>query len=137
MSETADNSEREYAETDIAVIGLAGRFPGAQEIHEYWRNLRDGVESVRFFSDEELIAAGVDPATVNKPNYIKASAILDDVQGFDPAFFGISVKDAAIMDPQHRHFLESCWAALEDAGHDPARFDGSIGVFAGCGMNAY
>ncbi len=139
MSQPQPNhgTEREVAENDIAVIGMSGRFPGARDVSEFWRNLRNGVESVHFFTDDELLEAGLDAATLKQPNYIPASAILDDVPGFDPGFFGISAKDAAIMDPQHRHFLETCWGALEDAGHDPERFDGSVGVFAGCGMNAY
>jgi len=121
----------------IAIIGMAGRFPGARNVREFWRNLRDGVESIRSLSDAELLAAGVTPADLARPEYVKRAALLDDVPQFDAAFFGLSPRDAAIMDPQHRHFLECAWEALEDAGHPPRRFDGSIGVFAGSGMNAY
>src|SRR5712692_7239605 len=121
----------------IAVVGMAGRFPGARTVSEFWRNVRDGVESVRRYSDAELLAAGVDERLLTLPNYVKAGASLADTEMFDAGFFGFSPKDAAIMDPQHRHFLECAWEALEHAGHTPDGFAGSIGVYAGCGMNAY
>ena len=121
----------------IAIVGMAGRFPGARNLDEFWRNLRDGVESIRPLSDAELIASGVAPEVLARPDYVKAAAVLDDVAMFDASFFGFSPRDAAIMDPQHRHFLECSWEALENAGHTPERFEGSIGVFAGSGMNSY
>ena len=121
----------------IAVVGMAGRFPGARDVDEFWRNLRDGVESIRPLSDAELIAAGVAPEVIARPDYVKAAAVLDDVDMFDASFFGLSPRDAAIMDPQHRHFLECSWEAIENAGIRPKSFGGSIGVFAGSGMNAY
>lgn len=124
-------------DTDIAVVGMAGRFPGARNTTEFWRNLRGGVESVVKFSDEQLLAAGVDPKELADPNYVKAGAVLPDMEGFDAPFFGFSPREASVMDPQHRHFLECAWEALEDAGHVPSRFDGSIGVFGGSGHNAY
>ena len=124
-------------DTDIAVVGMAGRFPGARNTAEFWRNLREGVESVVAFTDEQLLAAGVDPKDLADPNYVKAGAVLPDMEGFDAPFFGFSPREASVMDPQHRHFLECAWEALEDAGHVPARFDGSIGVFGGSGHNAY
>lgn len=121
----------------IAIIGMAGRFPGARNVREFWENLRDGVESIRSLSDAELLAAGVTPAEIARPDYVKRAAVLEAVPMFDASFFGLSPRDAAIMDPQHRHFLECAWEAIEDAGHPPQRFNGSIGVFAGSGMNAY
>jgi acyl transferase domain-containing protein/thioesterase domain-containing protein len=121
----------------IAIVGLAGRFPGARNIGEFWRNLRDGVEAIQPLSDAELLAAGVPPEIIDQPEYVKAAAVLEGVDRFDASFFGLSPKDAAIMDPQHRHFLECAWEAIEDAGHPPESFSGSIGVFAGSGMNAY
>ena len=123
--------------TEIAVVGMAGRFPGAQDIETYWRNLRDGVESVTFYTDEELRAAGVPEALLRQPSYIKSGAPLDDMEKFDASFFGFGPRDAAIMDPQHRNFIEMAWTALEHAGYDPERFDGAIGVFGGSGHNAY
>jgi len=121
----------------IAIVGMAGRFPGARNIRDFWHNLRDGVESIRACSDAELLAAGVSPKELASPDYIKRASVLDDVPLFDAGFFGFSPRDAAIMDPQHRHFLECAWEALEDAGHPPSGFNGSIGVFAGSGMNTY
>lgn len=121
----------------IAVVGVSGRFPGARNVHDFWRNLRDGVESIQTLTDSELLAAGATPEEIAQPEYVKRAAVLDDVDQFDAAFFGISPRDAAIMDPQHRHFLECAWEALEDAAHPPGQFNGSIGVFAGSGMSAY
>ncbi|MBX3272370.1 MAG: SDR family NAD(P)-dependent oxidoreductase [Sandaracinaceae bacterium] len=131
------SDEYEIFESDIAIVGMAARVPGARNPREYWRNLAGGVESIRFFSDEELIAAGVSRADLEKKSYVRASAPLDDMELFDGEFFGFSPKESAIMDPQHRHFLECCWEALESAGHPPERFEGPIGVFAGCGMGSY
>ncbi|MBS1806281.1 MAG: SDR family NAD(P)-dependent oxidoreductase [Acidobacteria bacterium] len=121
----------------IAVVGMAGRFPGASNIAQFWENLREGVESVRDLSDAELQTAGVSPDELNSPGYVKRAPILDGVPMFDASFFGFSPRDASIMDPQHRHFLECAWEALEDAGHPPKTFDGSVGAFAGSGMNSY
>ena len=116
---------------------MSCRFPGAANPSEFWRNIRDGKESVTFFSDAELLAAGVSKETLAHPDYVKAGVVFDDLAQFDAEFFGFSPKDAAIMDPQHRHFLECSWEALEHAGYTPEGFPGAIGVFAGCGMNAY
>jgi len=123
--------------TAIAIVGMAGRFPGARNVAEFWHNLRDGVESVRPFSDAELLAAGVAADELAQPEYVKSGVVLEDLDKFDAAFFGFSPKDASIMDPQHRIFLECAWEALEDAGHAPESFEGSIGVYAGSGMNSY
>ena len=125
------------AETDIAVIGMAGRFPGARDLAEYWNNLRDGVESLTQLTDQQLEAAGIDPALRSDPEYVKAAFLLPEMEMFDGAFFGFSPRDASIMDPQQRHFLECSWSALEHAGHVPQTFDGSIGVYAGCGASMY
>jgi acyl transferase domain-containing protein len=121
----------------IAIVGMAGRFPGARDVEQFWRNLRDGVESIRSLTDRELLAAGAKAEDLKRPDYVKRASTLDDVPMFDAAFFGLSPRDAAIMDPQHRHFLECAWEALENAGQPPQRFSGSIGVFAGSGMNSY
>ena len=132
----ADGSP-EISATDIAVVGRALRVPGARNVAEFWDNLRNGVESVRRLTDAELRAAGVAPALLADPNYIKVGAPLEGMELFDAGFFGFSPREAAIMDPQHRHFLEVAWEALEDAGHVPESFFGRIGVFGGSGMNAY
>jgi phthiocerol/phenolphthiocerol synthesis type-I polyketide synthase E len=129
-------SEPEGA-VEIAIIGMAGRFPGADNIDEFWKNLRAGVESVSFFSDEELISSGVDPATLSAANYVKAGAILEDIKLFDAAFFGFNPREAEIMDPQQRFFLESAWEALENAGYNPDTYKGAIGVYAGSSFGSY
>ncbi|HSK79267.1 MAG TPA: amino acid adenylation domain-containing protein, partial [Thermoanaerobaculia bacterium] len=121
----------------IAVVGMAGRFPGADDLGELWRNLCGGVESVRFYSREELAAAGVAPALLDDPRYVRAGAALRDVQHFDADFFDFSAREAELMDPQHRIFLECCWEALENAGYDTRTWPGSIGLFAGMGMGGY
>ncbi len=121
----------------IAVIGLSGRFPGAGNVDQFWQNLRDGVESVSRYTDKELEAQGVPPALFNDPDYVKAEFFLEDVDMFDAAFFGFSPREAEIIDPQHRIFLESAWEALENAGYDPETYAGPIGVYAGAGMNNY
>ena len=121
----------------VAIVGMAGRFPGARDIGEFWRNLRDGVESIRALSDVELRQAGVSAEEIANPDYVKSGAILEDLDLFDASFFGFSPRDASIMDPQHRHLLECAWEALEHAGHPAEKFAGSIGVYAGSGMNTY
>jgi acyl transferase domain-containing protein/acyl carrier protein len=118
---------------DIAVIGMAGRFPGADNVEGFWQNLRDGTESVSRFSDEELLQAGVRPEALRDPAYVKAAAVLRDVERFDARFFGCTAREAQILDPQHRLFLEAAWEALESAGYDTDRYRGSIGVFGGAG----
>jgi phthiocerol/phenolphthiocerol synthesis type-I polyketide synthase E len=122
---------------DIAVIGLVGRFPGADNLEEFWRNLRDGVESITFFTDEELQAFGVDPAAIRAPNFVKAAPVLRGYALFDAAFFGYSPREAELLDPQHRLFLECAWEALEHAGYDPGRYDGLIGVYGGTSLSTY
>jgi len=132
-----NNSDNQNLVDGIAVIGLAGRFPGARNIDEFWQNLATGRETISLFSDEELLASGVSPALLADPNYVKARGILGDADLFDAAFFGFSPKVAELMDPQHRLFLECAWEALEDAGYDSERYAGRIGVYAGESMNTY
>jgi acyl transferase domain-containing protein len=120
----------------IAIVGMAGRFPKARNVAEFWQNLCAGTEGITFFTDEELAAAGVAVPNHNQ-RYIKARGVLDDADKFDAAFFGFNPKEAEVLDPQHRVFLECAWEALENAGCDPARFDGAIGVFAGMSLNTY
>ncbi|TCP54572.1 amino acid adenylation domain-containing protein [Tumebacillus sp. BK434] len=128
---------RSTGRNDIAVIGLAGRFPGANDVQEFWENLRDGVESITHFTEEELIAEGHDPQMLQAPNYVKAAAVLENIEWFDADFFGINPREAEIMDPQHRIFLETAWQALESAGYDSEAYDGSISVYAGTGLSHY
>ncbi len=131
------SAPRTVDSSSIAVVGMAARVPGAGNVGQFWRNLCGGVESVSRYTDEQLIAAGEDPELLRDPNYVRAGAPLEGVELFDAGFFGFSARDAAILDPQHRHFLEVCWEALEDAGHVPESFAGAIGVFAGAGMHDY
>ncbi len=121
----------------IAIIGMAGRFPGAADLHDFWQNLRDGVESITRFSEDELRRSGVDPALLRDPNYVPARGTLGDADLFDAAFFGINPREAEVLDPQHRLFLESAWEALENAGYDPEREPRPTGVFAGTTMSTY
>jgi len=122
---------------DIAVIGLSGRFPGAKNIEEFWNNLCNGVESITRLTDDEIIHEGVEPEIVKKPEYVKAWGVLDGVDIFDAGFFGYNPREAEVLDPQQRVFLEESWRALENAGYDPGRFPGKIGVYASAGMNTY
>jgi acyl transferase domain-containing protein/NAD(P)-dependent dehydrogenase (short-subunit alcohol dehydrogenase family)/acyl carrier protein len=122
---------------DVAIIGMAGRFPGAGDLAQFWRNLIGGVESIARLSDADLRAAGVAEETIQRANYVKAAPLLEDPALFDAAFFGFSPGEAASLDPQHRLLLELSQWALEDAGCDPERFEGRIGVFAGSAMNTY
>ena len=123
--------------SDVAVIGLAAHLPGADGIGAYWENLSRGIESIRHYSREELTKAGEAPHLLARPDYVPAAAPLQDFEKFDAEFFGLSPKEAAIMDPQHRQFLEVAWEALENAGHPPSGAKGPIGVYAGCGMGSY
>jgi len=120
-----------------AIIGMAGRFPGAKNVAEFWQNLCGGVESISFFSDEELIESGIDPALVRRPNYVKVRGVLGDTELFDATFFGLHPREAALMDPQHRLFLECAWEAFENAGYRPDNHKGRVGVFGGQSMNTY
>ena len=123
--------------TDIAVIGMSGRFPGAESLDEFWRNLRHGREGIRVITDAELLRNGVDQRAVDTPNYVKAAADLPGIECFDNAFFGFTPRDAQIMDPQLRCLLECAWATIEHAGYNVADYGGAIGVYAGAALNTY
>ncbi len=135
--EARRKESRKAAHSEIAIIGMAGRFPGAANVEEFWKNLCDGKETVTFFTDEELLAAGVDPAVLRNPRYVKAASVLDNVDHFDAALFGYSPREAEVMDPQHRIFLECAWESLERAGYNPYDYPGLIGVFAGSNLSTY
>jgi acyl transferase domain-containing protein/acyl carrier protein len=128
---------RSDGESEIAVISMAGRFPGARNVEELWENLRAGRETISFFTDEELLAAGNDPELLKEASFVPARPILEDVEMFDAAFFGYSPRDAELMDPQHRVFLECAWEAFELAGYDTERYDGLVGVYAGASISSY
>jgi non-ribosomal peptide synthase protein (TIGR01720 family) len=122
---------------EIAIIGMAGRFPGAQDIEAFWQNLRNGAESIAFFTDQEMEAAGASADILKNPNYVKAQPMFEGIEYFDADFFGFSPRQAETTDPQHRLFLECGWEALENAGYDAERYRGLIGVYAGVGANTY
>jgi phthiocerol/phenolphthiocerol synthesis type-I polyketide synthase E len=128
------NADTTQLSDGIAVIGMAGKFPGAPNLAAYWENLRNGVESITHFAPDEIEA----PAAVREnPQYVRARGVMAGVDLFDAEFFGINPREAEYTDPQHRLLLETAWEALEDAGCDTERFAGNIGVFAGCSQNTY
>ena len=133
----ARTGRRDPAGDRIAIVGMALRVPGAATPEAFWNNLRDGVESIRHYDDEELLAAGVDRDLLADPRFVKAGARIDGADLFDAALFGIPPREAELMDPQHRVFLECAWEALEHAGHAPSLDGAGIGVFAGCGLPHY
>jgi acyl transferase domain-containing protein len=122
---------------EVAIVGMAARFPGAADVDRFWLNLVEGRESIRRLTDEELRRHGVREELVAQPAYVKAAATLEGVESFDAPFFGFSPREAEVMDPQFRLFLESAWATLEDAGYDAEQYRGVIGVFAGAAMSRY
>ncbi|USG59767.1 SDR family NAD(P)-dependent oxidoreductase [Sneathiella marina] len=132
-----DNFEGIQSSEKIAIVGMAGRFPSARNVAQFWKLLASERMGTRWFTESEMRADGVPAKDLSNPNYVRAANFLTDMENFDAGFFGFSPREASILDPQHRHFLECAWEALEDAGHMPEQFDGSIGVFAGSGMQAY
>ena len=132
------HSEHYDPKAGIAIVGMAGRFPGANNIDEFWRNLVAGVESISHFTEAELEFSPLEDAGLGRDsNYVKARGTIDNADLFDAAFFGINPREAETMDPQQRVFLETAWVALEHAGYDARMFKGLIGVFAGMSNNSY
>jgi acyl transferase domain-containing protein len=129
--------ERQFNGSEIAIIGMAGRFPGAKTIDEFWDNLQNGVESISFLTDEELASSVKDASVLHNPNFVKAKAIVEDAELFDAEFFGFNPREAEITDPQHRLLLECAWEALEGAGYDSETYKRPIGVYAGTSLNSY
>ncbi|MEM7041660.1 MAG: SDR family oxidoreductase [Pseudomonadota bacterium] len=121
----------------IAVVGMAGRYPKAPDINAFWRVFRDGVDCLERFSDDELDEIGIPAAYYNRENFIRRGTRLPDASRFDAAFFGFTPREAMMMDPQSRVFLETCYQALDHAGYDPSRYERAIGVFAGSNPNDY
>ncbi|MEV6521215.1 beta-ketoacyl synthase N-terminal-like domain-containing protein [Longispora sp. NPDC051575] len=122
---------------DIAVVGLAGRFPGADTVADLWRNLLDGVDAITDHTADDLRALGIGPGLLADPAHVRASGFVPGIEDFDAEFFGFTPDEAARTDPQHRLFLETAWQALEDAGHDPARGTATVGVFTSTSVNKY
>src|SRR5581483_7212278 len=121
----------------IALVGMSGRFPSACTIESFWQNILGGVNAIHFFSDDELLAAGVDPEVLKAPEYVKAGPLVPEIDMFDASFFGYTPREAEVMDPQHRLFLECAWEALEQAGCVPNTYTGLVGVFAGSAHSLY
>lgn len=134
--QTATSTQPSQPEVGIAIVGMVGRFPGAQNIDEFWANLCNGTESITFF-DADQIDPSVDSELRTDPNYVRAKGLVDGAEEFDAAFFGISPRQAEIMDPQARVFLELAQEALENSGYVPNQFTGKIGLYAGSGQNTY
>ncbi|RKH64619.1 type I polyketide synthase, partial [Corallococcus llansteffanensis] len=133
-----DDVQGEDTGNDIAVIGMAGRFPGARDLKDFWNNVRGGVESISFFSESELERSPLLPEELwNHPRFIRAGGILEGADGFDHGFFDIPLREAQWMDPQQRVFLQCAWAALEDAAYDPTRYKGRISLYAGAGASGH
>jgi len=121
----------------IAIIAMVGKFPGANNVEEYWDNIKNCKESISFFSNEQLLITGVNKELIKNPKYVKAKGVIDDVDLFDADFFGYSPYEASITDPQHRLLLELSWIALEKAGYCSEKYNGQIGVFVGAGQSNY
>ncbi|TYB59450.1 hypothetical protein FXF51_33755 [Nonomuraea sp. PA05] len=120
-----------------AIVGMSGRFPGARDVGEFWRNLLDGVCSIIDFTEEELLAAGVDAAELRGPGYVASKGFLAEADRFEHELFGFNSTEAAALDPQHRQLLETAWSALEDAGYDPRRTGLRTGVYVGGGPSEH
>ena len=130
-------SEQNISSSDIAIIGMNGRFPGAAGLEQFWCNLCDGREGIRLLSDQELLCHGVDSQTLSTSDYVKAVADVGGVEFFDNGFFGFTPRDAELMDPQLRILLECAWATIEHAGYNVDTYRGAIGMYAGAAPNTY
>ncbi|MDZ8084003.1 MAG: beta-ketoacyl synthase N-terminal-like domain-containing protein [Nostoc sp. DedQUE12b] len=137
MKVNSANNNNDLNNSEIAIIATAGRFPGAKDIESFWQNIHDGVESISCLTDEELIKSGISLDLLSNSNYVKASAALPEIELFDANFFTYSAKEAELIDPQQRLFLELAWEAIEKAGYDPQTYNGLIGVYGGVGINSY
>ncbi|NOQ25782.1 MAG: amino acid adenylation domain-containing protein, partial [Bacteroidales bacterium] len=126
---------KQYTGLEVAIIGMSGRFPGANNLKSFWNNLKNGVESISFFTDEELINEGIDPGIVKNPLYVKANSFIENKEYFDSSFFNYRPDEAKLMDPQIRLFHECVWSAIEDAGFNLNQYEGKIGLFVGASTN--
>ncbi|MGD9210837.1 MAG: type I polyketide synthase, partial [Desulfobacteraceae bacterium] len=122
---------------EVAIIGMAGRFPGANNIQTFWQNLVEGKESVSFFDREESLQAGISPHLLDRPEYVRAHGVMDKIEDFDPKFFNYTAEEAAMIDPQHRIFTECCWEALEHSGYTMDHPKNLVGIYAGTSMSTY
>ncbi|HEU0301236.1 MAG TPA: beta-ketoacyl synthase N-terminal-like domain-containing protein [Longimicrobium sp.] len=137
MHEREEQHEQQGGEFDVAIIGMAGRFPGADDLDAFWQLLHEGREAVTHFTDDYLRDLGVPEELLSNPAYVKSVGRLNDIQHFDAGFFGYAPREAELLEPGHRIFLECAWEALENAGHAPERVRGRVGVYAGAGHPQY
>lgn len=135
VQKTSANPKLSLGKQDIAIIGMSCRLPGSENPDEFWNNLKEGVESIQTFSDEEI--QQIDPSLLNDPNYVKAGSVLNHIDQFDASFFGYSGKEAELTDPQQRLLLECAWEAFEQAGYQIQTHEGEVGVFTGAGISTY
>ncbi len=133
--EQTDNNSDDTDETEIAVIGMAGRFPAAEDIEQFWKNLIDSAQSISFMSEEELEIQGISSEIIRRPEYVKAKGLLEGVEYFDASFFEYSPKEAELMDPQLRILHECTWEAIENSGYNPENYTKPIGVYLGASPN--
>ncbi|WP_396884548.1 type I polyketide synthase [Mycobacterium sp. SMC-8] len=133
----ADEHDRELPDNAIAVIGMAGKFPGAGSVSEFWRNLRGGVESIVDLSEDELLANGVTEKALSNRGYVRRAGLMPGIEEFDADFFGFTPYAARMLDPQHRLFLQAVFHALEDAGYDPKELESTVGVFGTSSSSGY
>jgi acyl transferase domain-containing protein/acyl carrier protein len=132
-----EHDDQQGGEFDVAIVGMAGRFPGASDLDTFWQILREGRETITHFTEEELRAAGVPDEYLAMPGFVRSFGRLDGIQHFDAGFFGYSPREAEVLEPAHRIFLECAWEALESAGYAPERVQGRVGVYAGAGAPTY
>jgi non-ribosomal peptide synthase protein (TIGR01720 family) len=121
----------------IAIVGMTGRFPGAKNVGQFWRNLRDGVESITFFTPEDLAGSNIEQSLLDDPRYVGADGLIEDMDMFDAEFFGIAPREAELMDPQHRFFLECAWELMEQAGYNSESYDGRVSVYGSANLSTY
>ncbi len=131
------NGYENFDSNAVAVIGMACRFPGAKNIDEFWYNLKNGIEAISFFSEEEIVQNGADIDSAKSNSLVKAFGLLEDSDKFDAEFFGFSPREAELLDPQIRMFLECAWEAMENAAYDTDRIDGRVGVYASSSLSSY
>jgi len=128
---------QQISDLDVAIVGISGRFPGANNIDDFWNNLQNKVESISFFTNQDLVDLNLEESVLDNPQYVKAAPVLEDIETFDARFFGFSPREAEFIDPQNRLFMECAWEALEKAGYDPENYEGLIGVYGGINTNTY
>ncbi len=134
---TLDGYSQEYNGYEIAIIGMSGKFPGAGDVNTMWENIKSGVESISFFSDEEVLKSGVTQTELDMPGFVGVMGCAPEKEYFDAHFFGYLPDEARLMDPQSRLFHQCVWETLEDGGYNPEDYPGLIGLYAGTSIGFY